>query len=539
VQATYAATLVDEWIALGLGDVVICPGSRSTPLALAFADRPELRLHVRIDERSAAFFALGVALATQRPTAVLVTSGTAAAELHAAVAEADQAFVPMLVITADRPPELHGVGAPQTMPQSHLFGEKVRTFVEPGVASSASSGTWRDLARALWRGATGEGAGPGPAHLNAAFIEPLVASPQALEPRGAVATATAAVPVLTPTADLAGRRVLCVVGRGVTSEFIAAATAANWVVVGDATAQGGLPHADVLVRVPRVVDELRPDVIVRLGGLPASKVLGQVLRAWGAPTIGFRGAGFLNDPDRLIGEFREGWPEVASAPGDGAYHQRWRAAAAIVEEVLEAAATFSEPDLARLVVRKSAQHRAALVVSSSMPVRDVEWFGPPREQPTFANRGVNGIDGVTSTMLGIASSRRAIGLLGDITTLHDTSGLVDGLGPHGGRLAMVVADNGGGGIFSFLAQGQLLEPAPFEQLFGTPRHHDLVAVAHAFGHRGVRVTTLDEAAAAIDEALAIEGVSVIVAALPDRTTNVCYHEALNARAAAALTEGSW
>ncbi len=134
VQATYVATLVDEWCRLGLSDVVICPGSRSTPLTLAFSHRRELSLHVRIDERSAAFFALGRSLATSRPVALVVTSGTAAAEVHAAVAEADLAHVSLLVLTADRPPELHGVGAPQTINQQRLYGSKVRLYEEPGVA---------------------------------------------------------------------------------------------------------------------------------------------------------------------------------------------------------------------------------------------------------------------------------------------------------------------------------------------------------------------------------------------------------------------
>ena len=147
MQATYVATLVDEWCRRGLTDVVVCPGSRSTPLALAVVRREELRVHGRIDERSAAFFAVGRALATRRPVAVVVTSGTAAAELHAAVAEADLAHVPLLVLTADRPPELHGVGAPQTIDQQRLFASKVRLYEEPGVARIEAAQSWRPLAR--------------------------------------------------------------------------------------------------------------------------------------------------------------------------------------------------------------------------------------------------------------------------------------------------------------------------------------------------------------------------------------------------------
>ena len=149
-QATFAATLFDEWAHLGLRDVVLSPGSRSTPLAVAASQRTELRVHVRLDERSAGFFAIGRALATSTPVAVVVTSGTAAAELHACVAEADLAFVPLIVVTADRPPELHGVGAPQVIDQHELYGGMVRSFEEPGVAQVEHAMTWRPLARRLW-----------------------------------------------------------------------------------------------------------------------------------------------------------------------------------------------------------------------------------------------------------------------------------------------------------------------------------------------------------------------------------------------------
>src|SRR5271157_5995909 len=144
VQPTFSATLVDEWARLGVTDAVICPGSRSTPLALSLAER--LRAHVKLDERSAAFFALGLAMATGRPTVVCVTSGTAAAELHPAVVEAHHARVPLIVCTADRPPELHHVGAPQTIEQTNLYGPAVRWFAEPGVPTETACGSWRPLA---------------------------------------------------------------------------------------------------------------------------------------------------------------------------------------------------------------------------------------------------------------------------------------------------------------------------------------------------------------------------------------------------------
>ena len=177
VQATFAATLVDEWVRAGVTDAVVCPGSRSTPLALAIDSHPDLRLHVRLDERGAGFFALGLALSTGRPPVVCVTSGTAAAELHPAVVEAHHARVPVIVCTADRPPELHGVGAPQTIAQAALFGPAVRWAADPGVPDPAAAGTWRSLAARAAAEAGDGPLGPGPVLLNLAFRGPLVGRP--------------------------------------------------------------------------------------------------------------------------------------------------------------------------------------------------------------------------------------------------------------------------------------------------------------------------------------------------------------------------
>jgi len=528
-QATFAATLFDQWSRRGLRDVVLSPGSRSTPLALAAATREELTVHVRLDERSAGFFALGRALVTERPVVVVVTSGTAAAELHACVAEADLAFVPMIIVTADRPPVLHGVGAPQTIDQRHLYGEMVRRFDDMFAVDFHESPSWRVHANELWDASLG--VAPGPVHLNAAFVEPLLAdaldlpalveSPDPLVERSTVAEL-----------DLRDQRVLCVVGRGVTSDVVAECRALNWVVLGDATANGTLAYFDPLLRVPDFVSRVRPDVVVRLGGLPASKVLSEQLREWSVRTVGLEGAGFVADPDRLISETFAGLPsrETASLTASDTYVTTWRNASNEVGrwlESLDADAEISEPAVARVVVAACNESGASLVVGSSMPVRDVEWWAPARTSPTFANRGVNGIDGVVSTILGVASGSTAMGLVGDLTMLHDVSGLVDGLGVAGGTCVLVVADNRGGGIFSFLPQAAQVESARFEQLFGTPRPHDLEVIAQAFGYESVSVSSLEELHRAIDKGLAGEGLSVIVAKVPSRDDNVRLHEAWN------------
>ena len=532
MQATYAATLFDEWIRLGVRDVVLCPGSRSTPLALACTARNELRVHVRIDERSAGFFALGRALATREPVAIVVTSGTAAAELHACVAEASQAFVPLLVLTADRPPELHGVGAPQTIDQHQLFGPLVRLFEDPGPARVEDASTWRVLARRLWEGATQrskESGTPGPVHLNAAFVEPLVAEPMTL-PAPLAPTPS----VVARTVNIAGledQRVLCVAGHGVSAQMVEDCASLNWAVVGDATALGTISYFDSLLRDARFAEHVLPDVVVRLGGLPASRTLQERLREWRVRTIGFDGAGFVADPDRLVTEHFIGLPDPLREPkSDGEYTRLWNEASTQVSAWLTSLDDddeLHELSVARCVVDESSRREVPLVIGSSMPVRDVEWWTRARSAPTYSNRGVNGIDGVVSTTLGVAAGSHAIGLIGDITMLHDVSAFVDGLGEEGGTCALVVVDNRGGGIFSFLAQRSAVDDERFEQLFATPRALDLVAIATSFGHEALRVATRSQLCAALDTALGRRGLTVIVADVPSRDENVRLHEEWN------------
>jgi 2-succinyl-5-enolpyruvyl-6-hydroxy-3-cyclohexene-1-carboxylate synthase len=528
VQATYVATMVDDWIRAGLRDAVICPGSRSTPLAVALHARAEVRCHVRIDERSAAFFAIGRALATKTPVLVVVTSGTAVAELHAAVCEADQAAVPLIVATADRPPRLHGVGAPQTIDQEELFGIAVRASENPGVAQWELRHHWRELASRVWLGARGGTHRPGPVHLNLAFEEPLLGTVREM-PEGRPDGRPWQSPVDDhPTAghvELAGRKVLCVVGQSVPEDVVTTARELDWAVVGDATQRGAIPYADPILRHETTAHALRPDVVVRLGGIPASKVIAQRLATWGVEIIGFEDCGFLADPDRVITRRVPGRPHEHQSDlvGQRDYVEQWLHLANVAHDVLLAERELSEPMLAHLVVQLANERDTSLVVGSSMPVRDVEWFGPTRTSPTFSNRGVNGIDGVVSTIFGVAATSHAIGFVGDITFLHDVSGLVDGVGGHGGSAVVVVADNQGGGIFSFLPQSQALATDVFEPLFGTPRPLDIVAIADAFGHHGVRATSLADVRREVEAALGRPGVSVIVAPMPTRRDNVDIH----------------
>ncbi|HQU27262.1 MAG TPA: thiamine pyrophosphate-dependent enzyme, partial [Acidimicrobiales bacterium] len=404
-----------------------------------------------------------------------------------------------------------------------------------------AASTWRTLAARLYGAACGHRGEPGPVHLNAAFVEPLVAAPGELpaargEPDGPTSEVVPATGL-----EVAGRAVLCVVGLGVSAETVDRARAADWAVVGDATVASTLAHADVVLRDDALAAWLEPEVVVRLGGAPASKALAARLASWGGPVVALDGAGPVADPDGVVTRRLAGRPDPTDPAhrGDPRYVARWAAVSDAVESYLAERHddVLDEPGVARVVVAAANDAGVDLVVGSSMPVRDVEWWAPTRRVRVFANRGANGIDGVVSTALGVAAGSRAVALVGDLTFLHDVSGLVSGLGSAGGSLVLVVADNRGGGIFSFLAQRALLAPERFETLFGTPHDHDLVAVARAFGARATRVGDGAALAAEIAAGLAAGGLHVVVATVPDRDENVERHARLiesACRAAGAL-----
>jgi 2-succinyl-5-enolpyruvyl-6-hydroxy-3-cyclohexene-1-carboxylate synthase len=561
VQATFAATLVDEWLRAGLAHAVVCPGSRSTPLALALADRPEVRLHVHHDERSAGFLALGLGLATGAPAVVLTTSGTAAAELHPAVVEADLAAVPLLACTADRPPELRDVGAAQAIDQVHLYGRSARWFGDPGVPEASTSSRWRALAARAWAAAIGgPGGRPGPVQVNLPFREPLVGTPGPLPPARAdgpwarVADAPARGAADLPE-GLAGRRGLIVAGAAAVDGGLVHDTAAalGWPVAAEPRspawrqAPTAVGHLDALLRSPRAAAGLRPEVVVRLGPPGSSRVVNEWLERCGATEV-VAGAPGWSDPGATAALVAADAGAVvaalalqagAAAPPVG-WLARWQAASAAAGEATAAALDGdgaergSEPGVARAVAA-ALPDGARLVVSSSMPVRDVERYARPRPGvAVVANRGANGIDGVVSTALGVAlgSGAPAALLIGDLAFLHDSNGLLGAAG-RAADLTVVVIDNDGGGIFSFLPQARTLAGDRFETLFGTPHGLDLVAVAAAYGVDARRVAPGEDVGEAVAKAAAAGGVRVLVAAT-DRVANVEAHRRVDDAVAAAV-----
>ncbi len=551
----FARTLVDEWVRGGVDHAVLSPGSRSAPLALAFADDPRIRLHVHLDERSAAFFALGLGRATGRPAVVLCTSGTAAANFHPAVLEASHGGIPLIVATADRPPELRGVGAGQTIDQVHLYGDAVRWFVDAEVPIDrpGSGETWRELAAR----SVIETAGPpaGPVHLNLPFREPLLPTGAALvdapgRPDGgpwlretvsgrvlddAALTALAARIGATPNGVItAGWDAH--VSPAVVDAF---AATTGWPVLADAVSNlrtGGhvVSIYDILLRDPVRAAELRPDLVLRLGAPLTGKATSQWLadlptllvdpdRRWVDPA---RRAHEVVDADTepLLVALTERLTERQTGRTDGS-SARWTAhedrTRAEVDAVLDRWAEPFEGRIARDVMA-ALPDGAALVVASSMPVRDLESFAAPRTGvDVHANRGVNGIDGFVSTVLGIAAGHDGptVALVGDLCFLHDTNGLL-GVAERGLDAVFVVIDNRGGGIFSFLPQAQL--PDHFETLFGTPQPVDLAALAAVHRVPTVEVTRAAALAPTVLDAINAGGVGMVLVRT-DRADNVARH----------------
>jgi 2-succinyl-5-enolpyruvyl-6-hydroxy-3-cyclohexene-1-carboxylate synthase len=543
------AALVDEWVRAGVTDAVVSPGSRSTPIALAVAAR--LRIHVVLDERSAAFLALGYATETGRPAVLVCTSGTAAANYLPAVEEADLSGVPMLVCTADRPPELRDTGAPQAMDQQGLYGGAVRWFVDPGVPTGRPDAGrfWRSLGARAVSEATG--ADPGPVHLNLPFREPFVLDDDDAIPRGRPDgrpwtrfTPAHATPDDAANAEFldsigGAERGLLLVGRDPHVEFATVArfaAATGWPVLADPLSGlrsiDTITTYDALARIPEWAASHRPDVVVRLGRPLTSKALGRWLDA-DIHQLTIAPSPSVLDPHRAAAVSMGADPDTLLGAAADAIHRgahgwmgEWMAAEGTartaLDAALDAADDLTEPRIARDVVA-AVPPGTRVLLGSSMPVRDVESFAAGRHDVVLrSNRGVNGIDGMVSTAVGMAigSGAPVVALLGDIGFMHDINGLVGAAG-RGVDVTFVVVDNDGGGIFSFLPQAG---HERFEELFGTPHGTDIPALARAYGIPVDAPTDPDAVGPAVTEAVGAGGVRV-VHLRTDRHANVAAHQA--------------
>jgi 2-succinyl-5-enolpyruvyl-6-hydroxy-3-cyclohexene-1-carboxylate synthase len=518
-STAFGLAFTDELVRCGLREVVLAPGSRSTPLAMAFLDaerRHEVRLHVRIDERSASFTALGLAKASRRPVAVLCTSGTAAANFHPAVIEADESGIPLLVLTADRPPEMRGTGANQVIDQVKLYGSAVRWFCEAGVpeARPGMVGYWRSLACQAWAQASGRaGALAGPVHLNLAFREPLVPGqagepdwPEPLDGRPDGRPWTSFESPWSSPDELEvpwTERGVVVCGDGDydAAALVELAERAGWPVLAEPSSgarrgPNALSAYQYLLATPEFMTAHRPDLIVSAGrpGLsrPQSALLGSAGAAGSGPArrhvVIAQGPGRWADPQRAATDVAaairlSGGPDPAGSSRGwlGDWRRADSAARSAADAVLDDGDVLTEPRLARDIANH-APAGALFWTGSSLPVRDIDFHLSPRHDlRILASRGASGIDGTTSAAIGAALAHPgpAFAVIGDLTFLHDAPGLA--LGPSEPRpdLCLVVINNDGGGIFSTLEQAAF--PASFERVFGTPHGAELQHLAAAFG----------------------------------------------------------
>jgi 2-succinyl-5-enolpyruvyl-6-hydroxy-3-cyclohexene-1-carboxylate synthase len=510
-STAFGAAFSDELIRCGLREVVLAPGSRSTPLAMAFyqaASQQRARLHVRIDERSASFTALGLAKASRRPVAVLCTSGTAAANFHPAVIEADESGVPLIVLTADRPPELRGIGANQAIDQIKLYGAAVRWFCESGLpeARPGAVGYWRSLACQAWAHAAGAVGGlPGPVHLNLPFREPLVPGggeewPEPLDgrPGGQPWTCFPDQDATRGALELPWTErgvVVCGDGDFDALALVELAGQAGWPVLAEPSSgarrgPSALSAYQYLLATPEFIAEHQPDLIVSAGRPGLSRAQTAFLRAGSARrhVVVAQGPGRWADPQRAATDVAAALRLTGTPSGSGSLEgwlERWQradeAARRAVDAVLDADEDLTEPRLARDLA-SALPEGTLLWCGSSQPVRDIDLGLVPRaDLRVLASRGTSGIDGTTSSAIGaaLAHGGPAFALIGDLAFLHDAPGLA--LGPDEPRpdLCLVVVNNDGGGIFSALEQAAF--PGPFERLFGTPHGAGLHHLAAAFG----------------------------------------------------------
>ena len=549
----------DELARSGMRHACTSPGSRNTPLVLSLTREPRIRCFSHIDERCAGFFAVGAAKASARPVAVTCTSGTAAANLVPAVIEAHEARVPLIVLTADRPPELRDVGAGQTIDQLKLYGDAVKWFVEVGVhdATQANLRWIRTLACRAY--ATALDGRPGPVHLNFPLREPLVLGGATLPPddtgradgrpwvsRTPAEPGPTAGPIDLPTHGIvvAGREER---GRGFGHAVASFAERAGYPLFADPLSDArhgdaAIARYDLLLRSEQLTQRLRPEVVIRVGDLPTSKPLRQWLANLdGVEQIAIDPESVWQDPAAVVTVSSAGDPVVALArmaleePPDPSWLATWRNADQTASDVIGATLKddLSEP-LVAARLGEWLPESATLFVASSMPIRDVELYFPAHEGAArvLSNRGANGIDGTVSAAFGAAAASLGpvVLLVGDVALAHDIGGLLAGK-RLGIRLTIVLLNNDGGGIFHFLPVAGEIDA--FEHHIVTPHGLEFEHAAALYGCAYARPKTPGELKTAIERSVG-SGTSIIEVRT-DREQNLALHRRVADAVAAAIS----
>jgi 2-succinyl-5-enolpyruvyl-6-hydroxy-3-cyclohexene-1-carboxylate synthase len=531
-----ATVLVDELVRCGVEHLVLAPGSRSAALAFAAhtpATTGRITLHTRIDERSAGFLALGLAKTSRRPVAVVTTSGTAVANLHPAVLEAAHTGVPLLLLTADRPAHLRGSGANQTTDQVKIFGGAVRFFADispahPGADEQEQASGWRAVAaRAVATACGSAGTAPGPVHLNAQFVEPMTpgvtdgwSTPVDGRPEGrpwtTVLTAATATTASAPDDD---RRTVLVAGDDAGPPARILAEQAGWPLLaeptsGSRTGDNAIRAYRLLLTDPTLTDRIQRVVVC--GHPTLSRPVTRLLSRRDVEVVAVPGRTGWTDPGHTVSRVSGGGGAGALRADDGPpsdpggssgrrseWLAEWKQRDADVSKRLDDLLTAQgelTPHQVAGAVSAAVPPGGLLFVGASNPVRDLDLMVAPYavgdRRLVIGNRGLAGIDGSVSTAVGAALGRphstRAFALLGDVTFLHDSNGLL--LGPEEQRpdLMLVVVNDDGGSIFSSLEQGAASYADVYDKLFGTPHHVDLASLCAATRTSHWRVDSLAE-----------------------------------------------
>lgn len=547
LNLAWCRALFDGLYRVGIERVVVSPGSRSTPLALAAARDPRLTIHIILDERSAAFFAVGAARGSGRAVALVATSGSAVANWLPAVVEADLSRIPLVLLSADRPLELRGWGANQTIEQPGLFGNRVRSCNDLPVPQASAEALAEIRQRGALAAATACWPLPGPVHLNVPLREPLVPkqdpAPTAWPPMQVYPPRTGGAPAGMDAIARSFRGcglIVCgpALGANLTPEPITKlATTADCPILADPLS--GLrcgPHQrtrvmtryEAYLRAAGTRKHLRPDWILRLGGLPVSKFLGHYLGDMrGVRQLVVDPHGRWPDPlhtttDLLQGDPAEICDILASAvePAATDWVRRWRTLEHVTAGFPQRALPTEACVVQTLIQRLPAD--SCLFSGNSMPIRDLDAFLTGRDAPlrVIANRGASGIDGNLSTVMGLAavSKTPVVALIGDLACLHDLGALAAAKGLNA---AILVIDNDGGGIFGYLPQAGLPE---LEPLFLTPQSVDLKNAASAYGVRHRRLDDVGLLGDALTDALRRGGVELLVVPV-DRQASTAAHQA--------------
>lgn len=565
----YVTHFVDQLAYSGVKEVVISPGSRSTPLAMTFAASEEMKHWIHLDERSAAFFALGIAKEKQEPVALVCTSGTAAANYYPAVVEAYQSRVPLIVLTADRPHELREVGAPQAINQIKMYGDYVLWYQDLALPeANLSMYVRRQAARAVDEA---RGKRMGPVHLNIPFREPLIPdfSLEGLWRDGAVPVPPSVQGDMVidegTKAELLevfkhNKKGIIVVGPQVEEELAHAVTTLahrlgvpvladplSKLRTGSHDKRNVIENYDTILKSQTVREDLRPDYILRFGAMPVSKAYLKWVRELDIAHYIVDTENSYREPSGIAANFI--WADaipfcescIAELEAEGKetdWLSHWKKMNQTAKTLM-----LAEPDQslneghAVVHLSEAIPEESALFVGNSMPIRDVDSFfmSTPKQVDIMANRGANGIDGVISTAIGIASTgKKTTLLLGDVSFFHDLNGLWMAKNKKI-PLTIVMINNDGGGIFSYLPQ--VKHPEHFEELFGTPVDLDFSKALEMYGASHRRVTTWEGYKKALKDCYDEAGLAVIEV-ITNRTDHVSFHRAKWESVEEAILNGS-